>query len=82
MIFFDKFDLLAPQHGSDHTGITERVVNQLLTLLDGVEHSKKASHVYVVAATLRPDKTNKVLLRPGRLEKNICGISGKSVGME
>ena len=71
MIFFDEFDSLAPQRGSDHTGVTDRVVNQLLTLLDGAERSKKASHVYVVAATSRPDKIDKALLRPGRLEKHV-----------
>jgi peroxin-1 len=34
MIFFEEFDSLAPQRGSDHTGITDRVVNQHLTLLE------------------------------------------------
>lgn len=71
MIFFDEFDSLAPQRGSDHTGVTDRVVNQLLTLLDGAERSKKANHIYVVAATSRPDKIDKALLRPGRLEKHV-----------
>lgn len=46
-------------------------MNQLLTLLDGAERSKKASHIFVVAATSRPDKIDKALLRPGRLEKHI-----------
>ncbi|KAL3827523.1 hypothetical protein ACHAXA_002020 [Cyclostephanos tholiformis] len=71
MIFFDEFDSLAPQRGSDHTGVTDRVVNQLLTLLDGAERSKKSSNVYVIAATSRPDKIDKALLRPGRLEKHV-----------
>ena len=72
MIFFDEFDSLAPQRGSDHTGVTDRVVNQLLTLLDGAESSsKKASHIFIVAATSRPDKIDKALLRPGRLEKHV-----------
>ena len=71
MIFFDEFDSLAPQRGSDRTGVTDRVVNQLLTLLDGAERGKRASHVYVVAATSRPDKIDKALLRPGRLEKHV-----------
>ena len=71
MIFFDEFDSLAPQRGSDHTGVTDRVVNQLLTLLDGAERSKNASHIFVVAATSRPDKIDKALLRPGRLEKHV-----------
>ncbi|KAL9181342.1 hypothetical protein ACHAXT_010147 [Thalassiosira profunda] len=71
LIFFDEFDSLAPQRGSDHTGVTDRVVNQLLTLLDGAERSKKASHIFVVAATSRPDKIDKALLRPGRLERHV-----------
>ncbi|KAL7530177.1 hypothetical protein ACHAXR_008670 [Thalassiosira sp. AJA248-18] len=71
IIFFDEFDSLAPQRGSDHTGVTDRVVNQLLTLLDGAEQSKNAGHIFVVAATSRPDKIDKALLRPGRLEKHV-----------
>ena len=72
MIFFDEFDSLAPQRGSDHTGVTDRVVNQLLTLLDGAESSsKKEGHIFIVAATSRPDKIDKALLRPGRLEKHV-----------
>ncbi len=37
ILFFDEFDALAPVRGSDGTGVTDRVVNQLLTFLDGVE---------------------------------------------
>lgn len=40
VIFFDEFDSLAPQRGHDSTGVTDRVVNQLLTELDGVEDLK------------------------------------------
>lgn len=71
MIFFDEFDSLAPQRGSDHTGVTDRVVNQLLTLLDGAERNKNTSQIYIVAATSRPDKIDKALLRPGRLETHV-----------
>ena len=71
LIFFDEFDSLAPQRGSDHSGVTDRVVNQLLTLLDGAERNKKTSQIYVVAATSRPDKIDKALLRPGRLESHV-----------
>jgi peroxin-1 len=70
LLFFDDFDALAPQRGSDHTGVTDRVVNQLLTLLDGVERNTKAQ-VFVVVATSRPDKIDNALLRPGRLEKHV-----------
>ncbi|CAN7997260.1 unnamed protein product [Ixodes hexagonus] len=69
IIFFDEFDSIAPrqvQRGHDSTGVTDRVVNQLLTLLDGVETS---TGVYVLAATSRPDLIDPALLRPGRLDK-------------
>ena len=60
--------------GHDNTGVTDRVVNQLLTQLDGVE---SYSSVYVLAATSRPDLIDPALLRPGRLDKSVyCGIPG------
>eukprot|EP00804_Cyclotella_cryptica_P006502 CCRYP_012777-RD/>CCRYP_012777-RD protein AED:0.25 eAED:0.25 QI:1057/0.5/0.66/1/1/0.66/3/0/875 len=71
MLFFDEFESLAPQRGSDHTGVTDRVVNQLLTLLDGAERNDKSQQIFVVAATSRPDKIDNALLRPGRLEKHV-----------
>lgn len=37
ILFFDEFESLAPRRGHDNTGVTDRVVNQLLTQLDGVE---------------------------------------------
>ena len=37
VLFFDEFDAIAPKRGHDSTGVTDRVVNQLLTELDGVE---------------------------------------------
>jgi peroxin-1 len=48
LLFFDEFDALAPRRGHDSTGVTDRVVNQLLTQLDGVEGLRG---VFVVAAT-------------------------------
>jgi SpoVK/Ycf46/Vps4 family AAA+-type ATPase len=69
LLFLDEFEALAPRRGSDHTGVTDRVVNQLLTFLDGVEST--LDRVYVVAATSRPDKIDPALLRPGRLEKHV-----------
>lgn len=71
IIFLDELDSLAPIRGSDHTGVTDRVVNQLLTFLDGVEDTADGAAVYVVGATSRPDKVDYALLRPGRLEKHI-----------
>ncbi|XP_072303649.1 peroxisomal ATPase PEX1 [Eucyclogobius newberryi] len=66
ILFFDEFDSLAPRRGHDSTGVTDRVVNQLLTQLDGVEGLQG---VYVLAATSRPDLIDPALLRPGRLDK-------------
>ncbi|KAF2367077.1 ATPase AAA-type core [Trinorchestia longiramus] len=68
LLFFDEFDALAPRRGHDSTGVTDRVVNQLLTQLDGTEGRKG---VWVMAATCRPDLIDPALLRPGRLEKCI-----------
>eukprot|EP00980_Cylindrotheca_fusiformis_P029545 scaffold23505_cov119-Cylindrotheca_fusiformis.AAC.4 len=70
ILFLDELDALAPRRGSDHTGVTDRVVNQLLTFLDGVEDSSKST-VYVIGATSRPDKVDSALVRPGRLEQHL-----------
>ena len=52
--------------------MTDRVVNQLLTQLDGVEG---LVGVYILAATSRPDLIDPALLRPGRLDKALyCGM--------
>lgn len=71
ILFFDEIDSLAPHRGSDLTGVTDRVVNQFLTFLDGVEDVLSGKTVYVMASTSRPDKIDSALLRPGRLEKHI-----------
>ena len=68
IIFFDEFDSIAAKRGHDNTGVTDRVVNQFLTQLDGVESRQG---VYVLAATSRPDLIDAALLRPGRLDKSI-----------
>jgi peroxin-1 len=67
-IVFDEFESIASHRGSEATGITDRIVNQLLTLLDGFESN---SGVYVVACTSRPDLIDAALLRSGRLDKHI-----------
>ncbi|KAG0721353.1 Peroxisome biogenesis factor 1 [Chionoecetes opilio] len=66
ILFFDEFESIAPRRGHDSTGVTDRVVNQLLTQMDGVEG---LTGVYVLAATSRPDLIDPALLRPGRLDK-------------
>ena len=50
LLFFDEFEAIAPRRGQDTTGVTDRVVNQLLCELDGVE---ALTGVFVLAATNR-----------------------------
>ena len=72
ILFFDEFESIAPRRGADSSGVTDRVVNQLLTFLDGVE---ERDDVYVMAASSRPDLVDPALLRPGRLDKPLyCGF--------
>ena len=66
VLFFDEFDSLAPRRGHDSTGVTDRVVNQLLTELDGV---KSLEGVSVICATSRPDLIDPALLRSGRIDR-------------
>ncbi len=68
VIFFDELDALCPRRGQGSEGshVSERVVNQLLTEMDGLDARKQ---VFVVAATNRPDIIDDAMLRPGRLDK-------------
>jgi len=67
-----RLELDADRSGHDSTGVTDRVVNQMLTQLDGAEGLEG---VYVLAATSRPDLVDPALLRPGRLDKSLlCDI--------
>ncbi len=66
IIFFDEIDSLAPKRGRDQSGVTERVVNQLLTELDGLE---SLNDVVIIGATNRPDMVDPALLRPGRFDR-------------
>src|SRR3990170_682604 len=69
VIFFDEIDSIAPIRGAGgETAVTERVVSQLLTELDGMENMRG---VVVLAATNRPDMIDTALLRPGRFDKII-----------
>ncbi len=65
IIFFDEFDSISKQRGTSLSDATERVVNQLLTELDGIEELEK---VVVIAATNRKDLIDPSLLRPGRID--------------
>ena len=67
IVFLDEIDAIAPKRGSHFdSGATERVVNQLLTSMDGLEDME---NVVVIAATNRPDIVDAALLRPGRFDK-------------
>ena len=69
VIFFDEIDSIAPIRGAGgETAVTERVVSQLLTELDGMENMHG---VVVLAATNRADMIDTALLRPGRFDKII-----------
>ena len=69
VVFFDEIDAIATERGGGTTsGVTERVVSQLLTEIDGLEDLKD---VVVVATTNRPGLVDDALLRPGRFDRHI-----------
>ncbi|MEM4062198.1 MAG: CDC48 family AAA ATPase, partial [Desulfurococcaceae archaeon] len=70
IVFIDELDALAPLRGLGYadSGVTERVVSQLLTEMDGLE---KMEGVVVMGATNRPDIIDPALLRPGRFDRII-----------
>ncbi|KAK4345736.1 hypothetical protein RND71_035912 [Anisodus tanguticus] len=71
VLFFDELDSIATQRGSssgDAGGAADRVLNQLLTEMDGMNAKKT---VFIIGATNRPDIIDPALLRPGRLDQLI-----------
>ncbi|QZP37883.1 CDC48 family AAA ATPase [Halobaculum magnesiiphilum] len=70
VIFFDEIDAIATERGRNtgDSGVSERVVSQLLTELDGLE---TLEDVVVIATTNRPDLIDNALLRPGRLDRHV-----------
>jgi len=69
IIFFDEIDSIAPRRGvTSDSGVTDRVINQILTEMDGLE---ELNDVVVIAATNRPDIVDPALLRPGRFDRII-----------
>ncbi len=67
IIFFDELDALAPSRGQEMgNNVSERVVNQLLTELDGLEDM---GNVMVIGATNRPDMIDPALIRSGRFDR-------------
>jgi transitional endoplasmic reticulum ATPase len=65
IVFFDEIDAVAPPRGGGDSEVTERVVSQMLTEMDGIEALKG---VVVVAATNRLDRVDPALQRPGRFD--------------
>ncbi|MDR3222157.1 MAG: CDC48 family AAA ATPase [Methanobrevibacter sp.] len=70
VIFFDEIDSIASSRGNStgDSGVTQRVVNQLLTEIDGMEELRD---VAIIAATNRPDILDAGLIRPGRFDRHI-----------
>jgi transitional endoplasmic reticulum ATPase len=70
VIFFDEFDSLVPRRGMGRadSGVSERVISQLLTEMDGIT---ALEDVVVIAATNRPDIIDRAVLRPGRFDRLI-----------
>ncbi|XP_011161117.1 nuclear valosin-containing protein-like isoform X2 [Solenopsis invicta] len=66
VIFFDEIDALCPKRTEGDNSATARVVNQMLTEMDGVESRQG---VFLMAASNRPDIIDPAVLRPGRLDK-------------
>lgn len=71
VMFFDELDSIAKSRGGsggDAGGASDRVLNQILTEMDGMNAKK---NVFIIGATNRPDQIDPALLRPGRLDQLI-----------
>jgi transitional endoplasmic reticulum ATPase len=70
IVFFDEIDSLVPRRGSGYgdSGVTDRVISQLLTEIDGIT---ALQDVVVITATNRPDMVDPAVLRPGRFDRLI-----------
>jgi transitional endoplasmic reticulum ATPase len=80
VIFFDELDSLAPSRGQEAgSNVSERVVNQLLTELDGLE---EMGEVMVIAATNRPDMIDPALIRSGRFDRLVMVGAPDQAGRE
>lgn len=66
ILFFDEFDSIVPPRQNSNTDVTDRIVNQILTQMDGIESLQEG--IYILAATSRPDMIDPALLRPGRFD--------------
>jgi len=79
IVFFDEIDAIAGRRGSDSNKVTERVLNQMLSEMDGLEDMKD---ILVIAATNRPDMLDTALLRPGRFDKILLVNAPSQEGRE
>ena len=78
IIFFDEIDSLAGKRGLEHgQKVTERVLNQILSEMDGIED---LSNVIVIGATNRPDMLDSALLRPGRFDRILLASAPSEAG--
>ncbi len=68
IIFLDEIDALAPKRGHVDSGVTDRVVTQLLSEMDGLE---SVGGIVIIGATNRPDVIDTALLRHGRFDRHI-----------
>jgi vesicle-fusing ATPase len=77
IVIFDEFDAIAKHRGSSSgdTGVKDNVVNQLLSMIDGVE---ALNNILVIGMTNRLDLIDKAVLRPGRFEVHVeVGLPNK-----
>merc|ERR1712013_335008 len=71
VLFFDELDSIAKSRGGsggDGGGVSDRVINQILTEMDGMGSKK---NVFIIGATNRPDIIDSAIMRPGRLDQLI-----------
>jgi transitional endoplasmic reticulum ATPase len=80
VVFFDELDALAPSRGQEMgNNVSERVVNQLLTELDGLE---EMGEVMIIGATNRPDMIDPALIRSGRFDRLVLVGEPEEEGRE
>ncbi|KAI9292837.1 AAA-domain-containing protein [Neoconidiobolus thromboides FSU 785] len=74
ILFIDEIDALTPKRSADSSSIENRVVAQLLTLMDGLkqkEETKINERIIIIAATNRPNHIDSALRRPGRFDREV-----------
>ena len=70
IVIFDEFDAICKARGSsnDNTGVSDSIVNQLLSKIDGVD---SLNNILIIGMTNRKDMIDDAILRPGRLEVHV-----------